>query len=137
MHRYDLNEDGILSRDELLPSAERYGYRAGKNVEAGSQLAATLASAGSARAVALRILGKYDTGLPAGMKAGPAPAGKDGRLSAAELGWTTDAPPPLDADGDGLLDFDELARLAANPAATVQFTARQAGSSAAAGSAAS
>jgi Ca2+-binding EF-hand superfamily protein len=128
LHRYDLDEDGRLTREEIA-SVSQVAYLGRRAQRVEPQLAATVASAGSATTLARRIMQHYDR--PASP---PASAGKDdkdeqdgedGKLSAEELGWTADALRPHDADGDGELDFDELARLAARPMPTVNFAVRQ------------
>ncbi|HWC88905.1 MAG TPA: hypothetical protein VG433_04600, partial [Pirellulales bacterium] len=80
VQRFDLDEDGILTRQETR-SSRAAGNRARGARPAEPKSAATVASAGSHAALAHRIVGHYD--LPTSQSA---IAGKDGKLSAAELG---------------------------------------------------
>jgi Ca2+-binding EF-hand superfamily protein len=110
--RLDLNDDEMIDGEELRPyrnaMAEYYGGLGDSESAAPNALSVLSAptTAGSARALASALIARYDG------RAKSAKSVKDRKLSAEELGVDADLLKAADADGDGLLDFEELGEMA-------------------------
>ncbi|MEQ8786081.1 MAG: hypothetical protein RIC55_07265 [Pirellulaceae bacterium] len=101
MLKFDLDDDGVISRGELQPLQSPY-YRLARRSGGAPNVAGPFLDLGgdsSPTWLVRRIIEQYDGGE------------KDGQLSREELKSGGDRFATLDLDGNGQLDFDELRRL--------------------------
>jgi Ca2+-binding EF-hand superfamily protein len=116
--RLDLNEDELLDLTELKPFeniyADRLGVVPAQPAARDPDELVLLGPATVGPRLFQRLIVRYDRAAPGAVAA-------DNRLSAAELGCSQETLRRFDADGDGVLDQDEVMALLARPVPDVEL----------------
>jgi Ca2+-binding EF-hand superfamily protein len=116
LHRLDLDEDEMISEDELVPDVNPYRqifFRSGDSNEPASTAFQVLGAGEPPARVAKAVLDRYDKD-------------KNGKLSRAESGFDEATFARLDANKDGQLDTGELEKWVAG-ASDLELTVRLGG----------
>lgn len=125
LHKADLDDDETISMAELQPVRNPYylAVAASQQQPTNQQpFFTTLSAAESPSKLLSQLLERYDRA-----DAAPTPDGKlskDNNLSREEIGLDQKSFQQFDADGNGLLDFDELMQFVRKPPPAVEVIVR-------------